>query len=347
MTGSPQPNLADLDLDTRYSPAVIDRFARLVDRLPLPAWAFYLALFAGGYLLFAAGRWIAGQRDPGFIAWPAPALVWDVSILALHQYLDGYALTSLRRFNRALGASEDDLQRLGNRLTTLPARYEIAGAGFWVLLASVLTAVQLSSFREYFAPWELAVSILSFLIGGAFFAHVIYQLRLVSRIHASAREIDLFDPEPLYSFSGLTVRTAIGFVLIQYLVVLALPSEIRTSTVLVPVAAVVALAVLVFVWPLWGMHRRLEARKHAMEGDISGLLKKSVARVTDAAVTGVVEDPETLEKTLGALRAAQATVADLSTWPWQPSAVRGLATALLLPIVIFLLQQMLARLAGF
>ena len=175
----------DLALDANYSPAIIDRFARLVDRLPLSAWAFYLLLLIAGYGLFTTARWLTGYRHPR-VFMPAPALIWDVSILALHQYLDRHALTSLAGFNKVLHASDDELKLLGKRLTIMPQRFEIAGAAFWLALAAVLGWVQLDSFLEYFAPWELAVSLASFAIGGAVFAHVIYQLRLVSRIHAAA-----------------------------------------------------------------------------------------------------------------------------------------------------------------
>lgn len=346
MTGSPHPDLAALSLEAQYPSAVIDRLARRVDRLPIPAWLFYLALFGAGYLLFAVGRWLSGQRDPSVLLLPAPAVIWNVSILALHQYLDRYGIRALHTFNRTLNASDDQLRQLETRLTVIPLRVEAVGSLVWLAIAASLARVQLSKFSEFFAGWELVVSVVSFVIGGAFFAHVIHQLRLVSKIHASAREIDLFDPEPLYSFSGLTVRTALGIVLAQYLVLLALPGEIRTSTVLIPTAAVVALAVVVFVWPLWGMHQRLVASKEQIQGDINSLLRRSVAEVTQGVESGVVEDPERLEKTLSALRAAQATVDDLPTWPWQPSTVRGFVTALLLPVVVFLLQAIAARLAG-
>lgn len=347
MTGLSPATFSDLDIDASYSPAIIDRFARLVDRLPVPAWAFYLLLLLAGHLLFTAGRWLSGYQAAGGVALPSPVLIWDVSVLALHQYLDRYALSALASFNKALGVSDIQLEQLGRRLTIMPLRLELVGAAIWCVLAAFLAWLQLGSFLVYFPPWEIVVTIAGFAIGGAFFVHVIYQLRLVSRIHASARTIDLFDAEPLYSFSRLTVRTAIGILLAQYLVLLSLPVEIRSGTILIPQAALAVLAVVVFIWPLWGMHRRLVANKERIEGDINALLKQSVEELTRSAPAGVVEDPERLEKTLSALRAGQAAVANLPTWPWQPSTVRGFATALLLPIFLWMVQELLARAAGF
>jgi len=346
MTSSFPPALADLD--SNYSPAIIDRFARLVDRLPLPAWAFYLVLLIVGYLFFTVLRWLTGYQPMGtFSSMAAPAVMWDVSILALHQYLDRYACRALDGFNKVLGASDTELEQLYTRLTVLPARWEAVGAIFWAVLASFLAWMQIGGFREYFSRWEIALTVFGFAIGGLFLAHIVYQLRLVSRIHASAAEIDLFDPEPLYSFSGLTVRTAIGIVLVQYLALLVLPVEIRFSAILIPAASVFALAIVVFAWPLWGMHRRLVEHKQRIEDDINRLLKQSVSELIRNAHSGVVEDPEQVGKTLSALRAGQAAVAELPTWPWQPRIVRGLATALLLPIFLWLLQELLARAAGF
>ncbi|MCB0247756.1 MAG: hypothetical protein KDI07_04200 [Anaerolineae bacterium] len=342
---SPATN-SDINLNTTYAPAFIDRFARLVDQLPVPVWVFYLLLLVAGYLFFGAIRLLTGYQQSQTLT-PAPALIWDVSILALHQYLDGYALRALASFNKTLGASDERLAQLGRRLTVLPLRLEVIGAVFWVLLALVLVWVQLGSFLEYFAPWEILISLTSFAIGGAFFVHIIYQLRLVSRIHASAANIDLFDPEPLYSFSRLTMRTAIGFVVLQYLVLLVLPGEIRISTVLIPVVSATGLAVVFFVWPLWGMHRRLVANKERIEGGINALLKQSVDELAPVVRSGVPEDIERLEKSLSALRAGKQAVGDLPTWPWQPRTVRGFATALLLPIFLWLIQELLARVAGF
>lgn len=346
MTGPPPPDLAALDLDASYSPANIDRFARRVERLAMPPWGFFVLVFLAAYLLCAAGRWLSGQRNPLLLLAPAPLVIWDVGILALHQYLDRYAITALRTFNRTLNADEAQLRRLEQRLTVAPLRLEAASALLWVVIAGLLVRLQLGTFLAYIPGWELILSVISFSIGGAFLAHVIYQLRLVSQIHAAASEINLFDPEPLYSFSGLTARTALGIVLIQYLVLLALPGEVRMSTVLVPTFVLVVVAAALFVWPLWGMHRRLAARKASIAGDISSLLKQSVEQATAGAASGVIEDPEKLDKTFSVLRAAQATVVELSTWPWQPSTVRGFVTALLLPIVVYLLQEIAARLAG-
>ena len=80
------------------------------------------------------------------------------------------------------------------------------------------------------------------------------------------------------------MRTAIGIVLIQYMVLIVLPGELRASTILVPVVSVTGLAVVVFVLPLWGMHRRLVEAKKGIEGDINTLLKEIGGRVDPVRV---------------------------------------------------------------
>lgn len=50
----------------------------------------------------------------------------------------------------------------------------------------------------------------------AFVIHTVRQLRLVSRIHRLAGNINLFHRIPVHAFSALTGRTGIGIVLLVY-----------------------------------------------------------------------------------------------------------------------------------
>ena len=50
-----------------------------------------------------------------------------------------------------------------------------------------------------------------------------------------------------------------------------------------------------------------------------------------------------LNKTLSSLEIERAALQRIPTWPWEPGTIRGLAAALLLPIVIWLIQFVLER----
>ena len=51
-----------------------------------------------------------------------------------------------------------------------------------------------------------------------------------------------------------------------------------------------------------------------------------------------------LDKTLSAVLAERDVIAHLSTWPWSATTFRGFASALLLPIAIFLITRFIDRL---
>jgi hypothetical protein len=51
-----------------------------------------------------------------------------------------------------------------------------------------------------------------------------------------------------------------------------------------------------------------------------------------------------MDHAVGALVKEQDALDKISTWPWEPEAVRGVGTALLLPIVLWLVTRVLERL---
>jgi hypothetical protein len=50
-----------------------------------------------------------------------------------------------------------------------------------------------------------------------------------------------------------------------------------------------------------------------------------------------------LNKTLASLQLQREILAKLPTWPWSTGTVRGLATAILLPMTLFLVELFISR----
>jgi hypothetical protein len=188
---------------------------------------------------------------------------------------------------------------------------------------------------------EIAVSVI--LLGVLFQA--IRQMRIVSRLHAAAEQVDPFRPAPLYAFSRLTSRAGVVLIGFNTLGALANPAVFESEgafALYVPWLGVFTLvAVAVFVVPLLGMRRRLAAAKDRVEEAADGRMRDLLGELNEAIDARATERVEALDRTISALRHERDILAKLPTWPWSAGTIRGFGSALLLPITVFLLQRLL------
>lgn len=96
--------------------------------------------------------------------------------------------------------------------------------------------------------------------------------------------------------------------------------------------------------PLQGMHGRIVAEKRELEWQIGRRLESMMGEVHRAADGGDLSRADGLNKLLGSLIAERELVFRLPTWPWQPGTVGAFATAIILPIALFLVTRLLQRL---
>jgi hypothetical protein len=334
--------LAAADL---YRVSWVDHLTRAIDRLPIPAWAFYGVLLVGLALVVNVLNWIGERYPPGtFDLLQSGFAVYAAYQLAMVHYLNGVAGSKLRAFRPALDLSPQEYERLQHQLTTLPAR-EGALAG----LAGL-------AFIAFLYAWELpgspalpsAFVIGRFVIEGITFAllavliyHTIHQLRLVSRIHALASRIDLFEPAPLYAFSHLTARTGIGLVVLTAYSFLIDPSVNVLAVGLTALVLVTAAAA--FVLPLEGMHHRIVAEKERLQLEANRRLKATLIGLHQSVDERDLSSSDALNKTLESLQLERDAIARMPTWPWEPGTLRAFVSALLVPLVLWLIIRALER----
>ncbi len=110
--------------------------------------------------------------------------------------------------------------------------------------------------------------------------HTFRQLRLVSRIHASAKNVRLFHFAPLYSFSTLTARTWGVFVLLLAYDLAANPETLANLTLAILNAVILLLSAVYFIWPLQGMHQRIIPEKRELEFDVNQRVEAIAQHVT-------------------------------------------------------------------
>jgi hypothetical protein len=103
------------------------------------------------------------------------------------------------------------------------------------------------------------------------------------------------------------------------------------------------IALVVFVWPLWGAHRLLSEAKEAAQADLSTRKKAARAQLHQAVDKGHLERVDPLHKAVDALQAESAELAKVATWPWAPGTLRNLMGAVLLPMALWMIQYGLQK----
>jgi len=333
-----------------YPPSWFDRLKGLIERLPIPWWLFYLIVGAVSILVFTSVQARAGAYDDGFFAWHLFLAIQPVFLLAAVHYLSREPSRALAEFQPAM-AEPERLPEVHYRLTVLPARMTLIVTLAW-LLVMVLYFLQgpagagsLQIPPSAFPFWSV-FSLLFTLSYAPFTAFAIHQVRELRRLFAQPLVIDLYHPEPMYAFSPLAARLAFVLALVTYGWGMSDPTTFSNLLSLATSIAMVALALAVFAFPLWGAHLRLAAeKKRALAGN-GARLKSTTAelhrRLDQAKITGM----DDLHKALASLDLERAHLSRVPTWPWQPETLRGLVAALALPIVIWLIQYGLQRLLG-
>lgn len=358
-----------------YPPSWVDRLTGAVDRLPGPAWLAYLIAAAIAVTLqLALQSTTADYRAGPFLPFQVWLLGYFAYLMGMIHYLDRFAAGAIDKFHPVLDLTTSgdfaDVPRetfagLRYRLTTLPARptawASLLGGlvlGFIPILfvrdpvSGPLTLSRtMTSFGFSATPLSLSLTLAQFFltqaIAGALVYHTIHQLRLIDHIYVRHTRVNLYRLQPLYAFSVLAALTAGGLLLFTYAWFAVSPSLLDQLASRALAIFFAGIAVVTFLWPLWGMHRRLVEEKKRLLQESSARFEAAVAQVHQRVDRQRLTRMDDLNKTLASLEIEQNALRRIPTWPWEPGTVRGVAAALLLPIFIWVAQQVLGRfLAG-
>ncbi len=335
-----------------YAPGWINRLTWWIDRAPGPPWLVFAAMLAITESITLLQSRVGGvganvEVGTGIFYGALP-----VALLWLIYYLDGEAHQAMDTFEPALDGSEVELARLRYGLTVVPATPALVVTGLGVAAQAAQYILDpAGSVIVGLTPAGLALralgeGIVTILIVLLLY-HTLRQLRAVDRLHALATRVDLFRPAPLYAFSLLTSRTAIGLILIVAASLVADPTTVQAMSpvyLVTWVGGMVAVAVAAFVLPLRGMHQRIAAEKGRLQGEAGERLKATIAALHRSVDKDDLAQADALNKTLASLVSERDVLERLPTWPWRPGTLGTFVTALGLPIVIFLVTRYLDRL---
>ncbi len=343
-----------LSFSPPYAPSWVDGLTAWVDRLPGATWVFYVSVGGAYTLFFLLAQARLGASDASHVIPRIFFALQPVYCLAVIHSLDRVAQAAAGRYFGSRPEASGVAHAFRYMLTTLPRWPTLiasVGATFVVLWFLLTGGVeQVASLGLATTPAGLALVAVHFgvmwLLLGALIYHTFHQLRTVHQIYARHPVADIYASEPYHAFTGLALRTALLITLNNYGWVVADPATLRNPFSFGLTVFLAGLALLMFVWPLWGAHRMLDSSKASALAENAAHFKEVAAelhrRLDARKVTGMDE----LNKSLASLEIERTALTRVATWPWQPGTFRGLVAALGLPIAIWLIQYLLQRLLG-
>jgi hypothetical protein len=182
----------------------------------------------------------------------------------------------------------------------------------------------------------------AFLVG-VFLYHNIRQLRLVNAINSHHTRINLFNMRHLHAFSRLTASTAVGFLFFLYLWMLINPELFADPAIFGLIVVMTILAVFIFGWPLWGVHRLLVMEKEMALDEIDHNFETVFSKFDQKIHDNDYVATERLSRTIASLDIQQKRINDIPTWPWRSETARLLLTSIALPIVLMIIQYIVLQ----
>lgn len=338
-----------------YTPSWVDRLQDWVQRLPGPAWTAYAGLGLALFALDAAAKWSDGTYPAGFVPWHLVLAFSGAYYLALMHYLDQGAGLALDHSRPALTGDEAFYETLRYRLTTLPARPTLLagliGAICGLIYYPLIPPELLAGLHEQSSPQAAAVVLVQWLLvwwaAGTFCYHSLHQLWWVNRIYTSYTHINLFEIGPLYVFARFAARTALGLLALMYAWIATTGAAWTRPEYLALAGTVLLVAAATFVAPLWGVHRLLSDEKTRLLGEANRVMQTATADLHRRVQSGDLSNMNVLKTALDGLVIERTMLDKISTWPWQAETARGMATALVVPVVLWLIFHILDRVLVF
>jgi len=301
--------------------------------LGLPLLVLVVAELAG---------WLVGVRPVGTLE-PSiiiPATLFAYIALAIVT-MRRVALGAFETFRPALGDAVPDPDAIARSLGTPPLRPTLVAIAVFeaIITGSYLSSPSAAATVTDVWPdagfvwftWIASVAVFATIV-----VYAIHQLRIVTRLHAIAPRIDLFRPAPINAFSRLTVTVAI--VLLPLMLF-----GVQAENQLIQVPAMAVLIVASFALPLRGMHGRLVREKRRLLDASTSRFEAVRAQLHGAIDSGELDQAASLQAALAGVLAEREVIAKLPTWPWTATIFRGFASAVLVPILLWLAIRVLER----
>jgi hypothetical protein len=335
-----------------FLPSWIDRLIARIERLPGPAWLYYVAgalvmgVTANGFF-WLDGSLPVGSMDPILTFFGIIIVYW----LGLYQYLTGVGSRALQAFRPLLDADDSEIARMDYELETLPRRLGWLALFVGFGLAIVMELGDPAPFGDLIPrtvlPYVVDIAATGFLVC-TFLCVVIRsvrQLRMVRNLHERATNINLLKLGPAHAFSALTARTAIGLILIPLLGLLDPTATVYTATALNALLTIgtMLVAIAVFALPIMGIRDQIEKEKQRTLDETSDLIQMTSDGLHSQVGNRDYGDLKGVDIAIKALIRERELIARIPTWPWDTTTMRGFASTLMLPVLVWVVTRVLGR----
>ena len=337
----------------KYPPSFLDKFMDWVKRLPIPYWLTYLIFFIVEGSLIHIAAWVDGWLPAytfNLLILVFPVWLWVP--MTIMTYVDSVSLTALSSFSQLLEIEEDELKRLKYEFTTMPPQGVILSGMFWCINYLILTYLAYETFYVayglglFLSTMVFIIGLVTYFTGSAIYYYSIRQLNLVNRTVKMVRQFNLFRLDPVYAFSRVTSLIGVSWMLMLSLTLLILPIQLATGLGLVTMAVQIVLAIAAFVLPLWFVHRRLVTEKFRLLAELDLRVESTLERLHQCLEKNELDDVDHFSNAIMGMGAERDVLNALPTWPWRPGTLTGFLSAIVVPIVLFLMQFFIEKWLG-
>jgi hypothetical protein len=335
-----------------YPASWFNRYLDWVDQLPIPLWLYYLLLYIAAATLLHLPIRLAGVRPFGqFTVERVIGGFWPVFESGNVHYLDRVGKAQMAKFRPHL-ASDEVFEDLNYRIQKMPAR-----PVYLLTLLLAIGVIFVAVFdRGSISPdgssgialiASMIILFVEYTTSPVYLYHAFHQLGVVRKAYEMSGAFSLFNLGSLRSLSVISARTGIALFLLFALnyvqnIVLGGSSTLIAGTIVG--AMFVSIAILVFVLPLLDIHERIQTRKDDAQTENGKIIEASVADFQSQLAAKNLKETEDLHEGLTGLFRLRDEIEKISPWPWEAGTLRGFLSAILLPVVLFVIQQVISRL---
>lgn len=329
-----------------------NRFFQVIENLELSSSLVYFGLF--GFLVFLnhLAPWLEkkllwGQFDPYQLNFH----IWFLVVFFAGSYFISFSRLTLTKFEPAVSMPANEYRKISDKFINFSPKEG------WLFTAASIAFTPFAI--SYAAPYQqsgisqivfIASSIFMFSLVFMFIVFLFRAMRLTRVLYAKIENLNIYNLNALYAFSGLTSRVGIFFIIsvsMSYFTNVFLSPAPQVESFLFFTSLNTVLALAAFIYPLLGIHSRLVAQKEVVSEDINRRLEKAQLKFLKLIDTESYSGATDLKSSISALLELRHEVAHMSTWPWDPSTMRSFITALFLPIILWIIQSFLDQIFQF
>ncbi len=275
--------------------------------------------------------------------------------LATTASLNKRALSALDEMRPVLTLEEKQLHLMRQKLTKMPAFPALLSSLFLLGFVFITEAIGGKPYQvevlEGFLISSVGLRLIylgSWWFFGTFIYHTIYQLWQVNKIYTHFTKINLYRKGPLYGLSRLTAFSAASLMVPPYGFLLISSSTINLSDpiILVFYAIITCIAIATFLWPQLGINRLQRREKAQLVDEANQRYEQLLAEFHHRVDQRAFDQLSSLDPGFSLIEAELKRLKGTSTWPWQPETLRWFISALVSPLLVWLIQFLLPRLLG-